>query len=96
VHKLRVFSHSSFCLGFYPNFSVLQNAIHEYTRVFLFRFEQGFGSVPYTFDTDSDSTGNIFVVSNYNFANPQASIQDVKVTKVAFSSQKENIQHIKV
>ncbi len=32
----RVFSDSSFCLVFYPHFSVLQNSIHEYTRVFLF------------------------------------------------------------
>ncbi len=33
----RVFSDSSFCLVFYPHFSVLQIAIHELTRVFLFR-----------------------------------------------------------
>ncbi len=31
----RVFSVSSFCLFFYPHFSVLQNAIHKKTRVFL-------------------------------------------------------------
>jgi len=33
----RVFSGSSFCLVYYPYFSVLQSAVHEQTRVFLFR-----------------------------------------------------------
>ncbi len=32
-----VFSDSSFCLVFYPHFSLLQNAVHEKNRVFLFR-----------------------------------------------------------
>ncbi len=31
------FSDLRFCLVFYPNFFVLQNAIHEKTQVFLFR-----------------------------------------------------------
>jgi hypothetical protein len=48
-------------------------------------------SDPYTFDTDSDI--NIFLGSNYNFANSQASIQDVQVTKEAFSSQKSTSKH---
>jgi hypothetical protein len=33
----RVFSDKIFCLVFYPHFSVLQTAIHEYTWIFLFR-----------------------------------------------------------
>jgi hypothetical protein len=33
----RVFSQSSFCLVFYPHFSILQNVFHEKTLVFLFR-----------------------------------------------------------
>jgi hypothetical protein len=35
-NKTLVFSDLSFCLVFNPRCSVLQNAIHEQTRVFLF------------------------------------------------------------
>ncbi len=42
-----VLSNSSFCLVFYPHFSFLQNAIHEYTRVFKTRvWEYGFFKNP--------------------------------------------------
>ncbi len=34
--KTRFFSYSSFCLEFYPSFLARQNAVNEYSRIFLF------------------------------------------------------------